>query len=63
MSAKTEAAVVMAVPTNWLDPLLTGPSRVIGNPPYGCRDIEMLLLAIRERVRAAHAKATKKERK
>ena len=22
-----------AVPTNWLDPLLSGPSRVVGDPP------------------------------
>ena len=38
------------VPTNWLDPLLTGPNKVIGNsgsPP----DIEGLLLAVQKRIR------------
>ncbi len=39
-----------AVPSNWLDPLLTGPKAVIGQPPYGCQDIERLLNAVRERV-------------
>ncbi len=41
------------VPTNWLDPLLTGPESVIGRPPYGCSAIERLLVAVRERVRSA----------
>lgn len=40
-----------AVPTNWLDPLLTGPSKVIGDPPYNGKDIEALLDAIREHMR------------
>jgi hypothetical protein len=38
------------IPTNWLDPLLTGPKAVIGRPPYDCRDIERLLGAIRKRM-------------
>ncbi len=38
------------VPTNWLDPLLTGPDAVIGKPPYGCPDIERLLRAVRDRI-------------
>lgn len=37
------------IPTTWLDPLLTGPKAVIGEPPYDCRDIENLLQAIRAR--------------
>lgn len=41
--------VVESIPTNWLDPLLTGPKAVIGPPPYNCRDIENLLQAVRAR--------------
>lgn len=41
------------IPDSWLDPLLTGPSAVIGKPPYTCKDIERLLWALRERLRAA----------
>jgi hypothetical protein len=37
-------------PTNWLDPLLTGPTAVIGKPPYGCPDIERLLNALKARI-------------
>ena len=59
MSAKTKEAVD-AVPSNWCDPLLTGPKAVIGKPPYDCRDIERLLNAIRIRVHNAQsAQATK----
>lgn len=43
--------VLSAVPNNWLDPLLTGPHAVIGEPPYGDPDIERLMNAVRERVR------------
>lgn len=45
------AAGLPTIPTNWLDPLLTGPDAVIGNPPYNCRDIERLLRAIHLRAR------------
>ena len=38
-----------AIPTNWTDPLLTGPTAVIGRPPYGLPDIERLLVALRTR--------------
>lgn len=38
------------IPTNWLDPLLTGPTAVITGYPYSARDIESLLLAIQKRV-------------
>jgi hypothetical protein len=38
------------VPTSWLDPLLTGPTAIIGKPPYNCRDIEKLLRAIAARL-------------
>ena len=46
---KSQQLIVDAVPTNWLDPLLTGPDRV-GNVPFGCPEIEKLLRAVRERV-------------
>lgn len=48
--------VLACIPTNWLDPMLTGPQRVIGDPPYDCRDIERVLLAVRYRIEA-HLKA------
>lgn len=41
------------VPHTWLDPLLTGPKAVIGSPPYDCRDIQRLLLAITHRISVA----------
>ena len=47
------AAVLEEIPTNWCDPLLTGPRAVIGSPPYDCRDIERLLNAVREQIRQA----------
>lgn len=41
------------IPRTWLDPLLTGPKAVIGDPPYNCKDIERLLAALRARVARA----------
>lgn len=40
------------VPSNWCDPLLTGPSRALTRPAgsWGCDDIERLLNGIRERI-------------
>jgi len=46
-------AMLDAIPSNWLDPLLSGPKAVIGMPPYSGPDIERLLNAVRERVRQA----------
>lgn len=43
-------AMVEAVPTTWLDPLLTGPAAVVGKPPYSCPDIEALFIALRKRL-------------
>lgn len=47
------------VPTNWLDPLLTGPKAVVAKSD--CREIEALLRGIQDRIRqhvaAALAKA------
>jgi hypothetical protein len=39
-----------AVPTTWLDPLLSGDGRVIVNS--SCREIEDLLRGIQDRIRA-----------
>lgn len=43
------------VPTNWLDPLLTGPDAALPKEragKWGCRDIEALLRGIQDRIRA-----------
>jgi hypothetical protein len=49
-SSRPSPATGSGIPTTWLDPLLTGPAAVIGNPPYDCRDIERLFRAIRKRM-------------
>ncbi len=41
----------LVVPTNWTDPLLTGPGS-LGKPPWTARDIEQLLRGIIARIRA-----------
>lgn len=47
-----------AIPTNWLDPMLTGPDKVIGNgglmhgDKYTSRDIESVLREVRSRIQA-----------
>ena len=48
-------ALEEAIPSNWCDPLLTGPAAALpaGKHTYTEADIERLLNAIRERVRAA----------
>lgn len=40
------------VPTNWLDPLLTGPIAVlpVGSGPFTVKDIENVLIAVRKRI-------------
>ena len=50
------------VPTNWCDPLLTGPDAVFTDEP-SCRDIEALLRGIQDRQREALARldASQKE--
>lgn len=47
---KRETDLINSVPTTWLDPLLTGKDKVVGNPPFECPDIERLLKAIRQRM-------------
>lgn len=41
--------VINEIPSNWLDPLLTGEDAVIGKAPYSGQDIERLLSAIKKR--------------
>lgn len=45
------AEIANLVPTNWLDPLLTGKEKVIGEAPYNNLDIQNLLLAVKERIK------------
>lgn len=40
------------VPTNWLDSILTGPMKVIGDGDLNCLDIENILLAVKGRILA-----------
>lgn len=44
--------VLDAIPTNWLDNLLTGPNAVLRGKggTWGCPDIERLLKAVRQRI-------------
>lgn len=51
-------AILKAIPSNWLDPLLSGPDAVI--KPMSGVGIERLLNAIRERVRIAIAKENRR---
>jgi len=51
--ADAASHIAAAVPTNWLDSILTGPKAVVGKPPWGCPDVERILWAVRERVTAA----------
>ena len=46
------------VPTNWCDPLLTGPDG-IGEQPWDCRHIEKLLRGVQDRIRAAEGPPTR----
>ena len=45
-----------AIPTNWCDPLLTGPDAVMKSE-YDCRDIEALLRGVQDRLRVNVEKA------
>ena len=41
------------IPDSWLDPLLTGPSKVVpGTGVFNCKDLETLLNGIGSRIRA-----------
>jgi hypothetical protein len=53
MDGLDRQAVLDAMPTNWCDVMLTGDKAVLPkNGVYTGRDIERLLLAIRERILA-----------
>jgi hypothetical protein len=49
---KIASDLLNCIPTNWVDPLLTGGNKVISskNGKYDGQDIENLLLAIRKRM-------------
>ena len=47
--------VLDALPSNWLDPILTGPDAIPCNGPngfYAPRDVELIIQAIRKRIAA-----------
>lgn len=51
-----EGDVEAAFPSNWIDPILTGPESVFGGKPggtWGCPEVERLLHAVKARVRAS----------
>ena len=60
MTEAEKQMILDAIPTTWLDPLLTGPKNVLGHYPYDGQDIERLLNAIRQRVAKAVAALGKK---
>jgi hypothetical protein len=45
---RLRAALANIIPTNWCDPLLTGPNKVVGTDP-DCQMIEALLRSLRQR--------------
>jgi hypothetical protein len=51
--AKKRKPLSDLVPSNWLDPLLTGPDAVLRGTRFDCQDIVRLLLAVKERIRSA----------
>jgi len=52
-------AAAKAIPTSWLDPLLSGPvSALDGHGDWGCPDVERLLAALADRIRALPLPAT-----
>lgn len=53
MKLLDQQSVLDAIPTNWLDGLLTGPDKVLPNShAYTAPDIERLLKAVRARLAA-----------
>lgn len=50
-TAAEREACAACVPTNWCDPMLTGPDAVIGQPA-DCRDIEAVLRGVKARILA-----------
>lgn len=55
--SKEDAEKIIAIiPTNWIDPLLSGPDSPLSDPPYGCPEVEGLLLALKNRIITAFGK-------
>ena len=57
-------AATDAVPTNWLDPILTGPDAALSPRRAGmwdCSDVERLLRAVQKRIRELPEKAMEVE--
>jgi hypothetical protein len=48
--SEERSRLIACVPTTWLDPLLTGPDAVMGEPPWNCPEVEVLLRAIKKRM-------------
>ena len=51
-SGRLVSRLVQEIPSNWCDPLLSGPSSALQGPggTWGCLDIERLLHGIRDRM-------------
>lgn len=56
--AAEREACAKEVPTNWLDPLLTGERSVLGPPPWGGNAVERLLRSVQARIRARTTEET-----
>lgn len=52
MTQQEQEDILDTFPNNWLDPLLSGPASVLGQPPFDCPAVERLINALRERVAA-----------
>ena len=48
------------VPHTWLDDLLSGPGRVIGDAPFTGKDIENLLRSVKDRIESAAIRGGKR---
>jgi len=60
LCSKPACSIADLVPTNWLDPLLTGPDKLLPDGYiYNPEDIEKLLHAIKSRIESAEAKRQK----
>lgn len=52
VSGKFAEEIINCIPTNWLDPLLTGKDKILPDGyNYNPKDIEKLLSALKERVK------------
>ena len=50
MENELKEEILKQIPTNWLDSMLTGSGAVVGKPPYGCPEVEIILNTIRKRI-------------